>query len=68
MVPLLLELLGGILVIVALWGLFTGRIIAGSKGLQSNYYARDESPFLFYCFVVLYFLIGVFILYNGFVK
>jgi len=36
MPPLLLKLLGIVIVIVALWGLVSSRIIAGSKGLQAH--------------------------------
>jgi hypothetical protein len=51
--------------IVAVWGLISGKIIAGSRGLSSNYYYKDESPKRFYSFVFIYLTIGVFILYQS---
>jgi hypothetical protein len=61
----LLILFGIINIIVAVWGLISGKIIAGSRGLSSNYYYKDESPKRFYSFVFIYLTIGVFILYQS---
>lgn len=65
MSPILLKIIGLMLIIIATWGLSSGKIIAGSRGLQPNYYTKQESPILYYCFVGIYLLIGVFILYNS---
>ena len=65
MSPRLLTIVGVVTIAVALWGLLRGRIIAGARGLKSNYYYRDDNPFSFYGFVLIYFSIGAFILYQS---
>lgn len=50
---------------VAVWGLLRGRILAGARGLRSNYYYKNDNPFSFYGFVLIYLSIGSFILYQS---
>lgn len=50
---------------MAVWGLMTGKVIAGARGLHANYYYRKESPFLYYGFIFVYLAIGSFTLYNA---
>lgn len=65
MQTLLLTAIGIIIIVVAIWGLITGKIIAGSRGLQPNYYYRNDNPFLYFSFIVIYLLIGSYILYHS---
>lgn len=65
MSSVLLKILGVIIIIMAIWGIFTGKVMAGSKGLQPNYYNKNESPILFYFFICIYLGIGVFVLFNS---
>ena len=65
MSPLVLTKIGVVTIAIALWGLMCGRIIAGARGLKSNYYYRDDNPFSFYGFVMIYLSIGSFILYQS---
>ena len=65
MSPRFLTLVGIIIIAVAVWGLLRGRIIAGSRGLRSNYYYKNDNPFSFYGFVLIYLSIGSFILYQS---
>lgn len=59
-------ILGLILICVALWGLLTGKVIAGSRGFKSNYYTRADNPLLYYIFIVFYICVGVFITVQSF--
>lgn len=61
----LFVLLGLILLIVGLWGLVAGKVIAGSRGLHPNFYSRKGSPFLYYSFKVLYLAIGSLVLIRA---
>ena len=61
----LLTLLGVIIIAVALWGLLSGKILAGVRGLRRNYYYRNDNLFSFYGFVLIYLSIGSFILYQS---
>lgn len=65
MAPILLKTIGFFLIGLALIGLATGKIIAGSKGLRSNYYSRKDRPFLYYSFLLLYFVFGLFIIWHS---
>ncbi|NLY12191.1 MAG: hypothetical protein GXZ10_01070 [Gammaproteobacteria bacterium] len=65
MPPLLLTLLGVIIITVAVWGLLRGRILAGARGLRSQYYYKHDNPFSFYGFVLIYLSIGSFMLYQS---
>ncbi|MDY0248575.1 MAG: hypothetical protein RBR45_00815 [Pseudomonas sp.] len=65
MSPRILTIVGVVAITLALWGMLRGRIIAGSRGFKSNYYHRDDNPFCFYGFVLIYFSIGSFILYQS---
>lgn len=66
MSPLLLKIISLIITGMAIWGLISGKIMAGSRGLQPNYYTKQDSPFLYYCFICIYLLIGVFLLLKVF--
>jgi len=66
MSPILLKIIGLIFIIMGCWGLFAGKVMAGSRGLQPNYYTKQESPILYYFFIGIYFLIGILISYNSF--
>jgi len=61
MPPQLLFILGVIIVVIVICGLFSGKIIAGSRGLAPNYYSRKDNPLLYYIFLVTYALIATFI-------
>ena len=61
----LATIVGIITISVAVWGLLRGRIIAGSHGLKSNYYYRDDNALCFYGFVLIYLSIGSFVLYQS---
>lgn len=65
MPPVLLSLLGLIVVGMALLGLVTGKVIAGSRGFKGNYYRRQDNPLLFYGFIFTYLAIGAFILLQA---
>ena len=66
MSPLLLRILGVILIIMAIWALITGKVVAGSRGLQANCYTKQDNPFLYYLFICGYLLIGLLVLLNSF--
>lgn len=50
---------------MALWALVSGKIMAGSRGFKANYYSREDEPFLYYCFLTAYVLLGVFLLSHA---
>lgn len=54
-------LLGLVLIAVGVWGLVRGEVMAGSRGLKANTYTRQDNPVLFYLFVVMYLVAGIFI-------
>ena len=56
---------GVAMLLVVVVALFSGKIIAGSRGFKANYYTRRDSPFLYYSFITIYLLIGLLILGNG---
>ncbi len=62
--PLIL-LLGVIIAVVVISGLVSGKIIAGSKGFEANYYSRKDNPLAYYAFIVIYSFIAIFIIYNS---
>ena len=51
---------------MAIMGLATGRVLAGSRGLAPNYYTKKDNPFLYYGFIGVYLLMGLFLLVIGF--
>lgn len=65
MPPRLLTIIGVFIVAVAIWGLLSGKVIAGARGLKNNYYYRDDNPFSFYGFILIYLSMGSFILYQS---
>ncbi|MBO1519797.1 hypothetical protein [Oceanisphaera pacifica] len=60
----LLVLLSLLFISVGLHGLFTGKVLAGSRGFKNNYYRKQQQPLLFGLFVLFYIAVGVFILWN----
>ncbi len=46
----------------AIHGLLTGSIIGGSRGLHALRHSREESPWAFFAFVLVYLLAGLFLL------
>lgn len=58
----LLALLGIILIGIGAWGLVSGKVVAGSRGLRSNFYTRKDSPLLYYSFITIYFAVGFLVL------
>lgn len=65
MPPALMTLLGVIILATALQGLWRGKIIAGARGLRSNFYYKNDNPWCFYGFVLIYLSIGAFLLYQS---
>lgn len=65
MSSLVLSVLGTAIVAMAVWGLISGKVISGARGLHANYYHRSESPLLYYGFILVYLAIGTFCLYNA---
>jgi hypothetical protein len=51
---------------MAVWGLVTGKVMAGSKGLEPNYYHKKDSPGLYYFFIAIYLVLGSVVLANSF--
>ena len=43
MSPVLVKILSLIIIGMGIWGLISGKIMAGSRGLQPNYYTRSLS-------------------------
>ncbi len=62
MSPIILKIIGVLVILSALWGLKTGKIMVGSRGLKANYYSKEAEPFLFYSFVFVYLVIGLLLL------
>lgn len=62
---MLLNALGAIVIVMAVWGLMSGRVVAGARGLRPNYYTRQQHPVLFYGFIFVYLLIGTFVLISS---
>ena len=60
-----LVLIGCVILGMGIWGLVTGKVVAGSRGLRANYYERAEVPLLYFCFVFVYSAIGGFVLWNA---
>lgn len=44
--------------------LVSGRVMAGSRGLQPNYYTRNENPFLYFFFLIFYAATALLIFLN----
>lgn len=65
MPPALIKIIGVLAISVALWGLMTGKIMAGARGLRANYYYRKENPLLFYGFIFVYLAIGLVLLASS---
>lgn len=65
MPSILLSALGAIVIAMAIWGLMSGRVVAGARGLRPNYYTRQHHPALYYGFIFVYLLIGTFVLISS---
>ena len=47
------------------WALLSGKAMAGSRGLKAHDYDRQGEPLRYFGFLVVYFLIGAFLLYSA---
>ncbi|MBK1873359.1 MULTISPECIES: hypothetical protein [Marinobacter] len=65
MSPVFLKIAGLLAIGMAVFGLLTGKVPAGTRGFKTNYYHRNENPFLFYGFIVIYLVIGMAVLVNS---
>ncbi|WP_100637793.1 hypothetical protein [Marinobacter salexigens] len=65
MSPILLKIAGLLAIGMAVFGLLTGKVPAGARGFKTNYYHRNDAPFLFYGFVFIYLFIGAVVLANS---
>lgn len=65
MLPPLMTLFGVITLAIAIRGLWRGKIIAGTRGLRSNFYYKNDNPWCFYGFILIYLSIGSFLLYQS---
>ncbi|GGE62983.1 hypothetical protein GCM10011533_14200 [Streptosporangium jomthongense] len=65
MSPIFLKIAGAIAIGMALFGLLTGKVAAGTRGFRTNYYYRKENPLLFYGFIFIYLAIGTVVLSNS---
>ena len=65
MAATLLLLMGIFILAMAVLGIATGKVVAGSRGLKANHYHREDGPLLYWGFVVIYLLIGSFTVYQA---
>ncbi len=65
MPPVLLLLVSLVIIGMAVRGLLTGKVMAGSRGLRPNYYTKQDSPVLYYGFIFVYLSIGAFVLFHS---
>lgn len=65
MSTLLFVVLGAIRMLMGIIGVLTGKVMAGSRGLKSNYYNRYDNPLLFYVFVITYISFGAFVIIKA---
>ena len=65
MTATLLLLMGIFILAMAVLGIVTGKVVAGSRGLKANHYHRDGEPLLYWGFVAVYLLIGSFTVYQA---
>ena len=61
----LLLLVGIAILVMAVLGIATGKVVAGSKGLKANHYHREDGPLLYWGFVAVYLLTGSFTVYQA---
>ncbi len=61
----ILLILSVILLVVVISGLVSGKIIAGSKGFEANYYSKKDNPLSYYAFILIYSLIAIFIFFKS---
>ena len=57
-----LVIAGLAILMMVLYALVSGKIMAGSRGFKTQYYYRDEQPFLYYVFLMIYLLAGILVL------
>lgn len=50
---------------MVVWALVSGKVMAGSRGLKTHYYDRQDQPLPYCGFVIVYFCVGTFLLYNA---
>ena len=65
MTATLLLLMGIFILAMAVLGIATGKVVAGSKGLKANHCYREGGPLLYWGFVVIYLLIGSFTVFQA---
>ena len=65
MTATLLLLMGIFILAMAVLGIATGKVVAGSKGLKANHCYRGDEPLLYWGFVVIYLLIGSFTVFQA---
>ena len=65
MTATLLLLMGIFILAMAVLGIVTGKVVAGSKGLKANHCYREDEPLLYWGFVVIYLLIGSFTVFQA---
>ena len=65
MTATLLLLMGIFILAMAVLGIATGKVVAGSKGLKANHYHREDGPLLYWGFVAVYLLTGSFTVYQA---
>ena len=65
MTATLLLLMGIFILAMAVLGIVTGKVVAGSRGLKANHYHREDEPLQYWGFVVIYLLIGSFTVYQA---
>lgn len=59
-------ILSSIFIALGVFGLLTGKVMVGNRGITKRYWKREENPKLFYFYVVFYFLFGFGIMAYGF--
>lgn len=57
-----LAIAGLTILAMVVYALVSGKIMAGSRGFKAQYYYRDEQPFLYYAFLMVYVLAGILVL------
>lgn len=51
--------------VVGIWGLLTGKVMAGSKGFATLYYQKSSQPVLYYFFIILYLSVGMLAIWHA---
>lgn len=61
----ILKVIGCLSLALAIYGLVSGKVVAGSRGFKTNYYYKGEQPGLYYFFIVFWFAVGGVVLVFG---